>query len=272
MDPESDELSEEDQNQRMTHNVKNADSLLFDSDVDDTNPIKTENVENLEQFAHCESNSEYVEEQQSGTDHENGNNRNFDDEVDSESDTEDNETNIQSQSTCLSQKGVSGTTLDQRKHDMSLMSEAQRKAFKNKAAKPDGYYYRFNEPGEAQSNGKWSTAEHKLFMERVKEKGVNTKWGIFSKSIPGRVGYQCSNYWRELIKMKWVEDDNYLLENGGSGAQNKRKMKPKLKQRKKKEIMAEAVNPGKDYFDRFRKYQFTVVRVEYCSFYVFLCD
>jgi hypothetical protein len=32
--------------------------------------------------------------------------------------------------------------------------------------------------------------EHELFMTRLKEKGADGEWGIFSMAIPGRVGYQ----------------------------------------------------------------------------------
>jgi hypothetical protein len=34
---------------------------------------------------------------------------------------------------------------------------------------PNAYYYRFNEPGEKQRNGKWTEAEKKLFFDRMKE-------------------------------------------------------------------------------------------------------
>ena len=41
------------------------------------------------------------------------------------------------------------------------------------------------------------------------------KWGMFSKSIPGKVGYQCSNYYRTLIKSGEVEDSNYMTDEKG---------------------------------------------------------
>merc|ERR1712154_613449 len=74
-------------------------------------------------------------------------------------------------------------------------SAARVQAWKNKEVNPNAYYYRFNDPGEAQKNGRIGMDEHKMFMERVKELGVNMHWGTFSMKIPGRVGYQCSNYW-----------------------------------------------------------------------------
>ena len=59
-------------------------------------------------------------------------------------------------------------------------------------------------------HGAFSEEEHKLFMERILEVGVNIQWGIFSQKIPTRVGYQCSNYYRDLLKKKWITDPNYL--------------------------------------------------------------
>merc|ERR1712129_253470 len=59
------------------------------------------------------------------------------------------------------------------------------------------------------AKGAWSAHEHTLFMRRVKEIGVNNKWGTFSTKIPGRIGYSCSGYWRTLIKKKMVHDENY---------------------------------------------------------------
>jgi hypothetical protein len=55
---------------------------------------------------------------------------------------------------------------------------------------PNSYYYRFNAPGEHQKKGKWSDQETHLFLERLNQVGANSQWGIFSMSIPGRVGYQ----------------------------------------------------------------------------------
>jgi len=92
---------------------------------------------------------------------------------------------------------------------MEGWSDARKKAWKNRKTSPNAYFYRFNVPGQPQKNGKWSKEENKLFMKRVLECGVNDKWGIFSKVIPGRVGYVCSNQWSKLIKNGDVKDLNY---------------------------------------------------------------
>ena len=94
-------------------------------------------------------------------------------------------------------------------------SEARIKAWKNREKNENQYYYRFNAPGEAQSNGKWSDAEHAQFMAIIAslpDGKANYEWGTFSKSIPGRVGYQCSNYYRSLVKNGIIHDENYMID------------------------------------------------------------
>lgn len=93
--------------------------------------------------------------------------------------------------------------------NMEGWSEARKKAWKNRKTAQNAYFYRFNVPGQPQKNGKWDKNDHALFMKRVMEIGANDQWGIFSKKIPGRVGYQCSNYWRSMVKDGDVLDPNY---------------------------------------------------------------
>ena len=85
-------------------------------------------------------------------------------------------------------------------NDFTGWSDARIRAWKTINTNLNAYLYRFNMPGEAQTQGKWSEWEHKLFMERLKTFGANDKWGEFSRVIPGRVGYQCSNYYRCAIR------------------------------------------------------------------------
>jgi len=94
-------------------------------------------------------------------------------------------------------------------------SEARIKAYKTIDTNPNAYYYRFNKPGEVQRDGKWSLEEQKLFFEVMKTHPPNHKWGIFSMHIPGRVGYQCSNFYRSQIKQGKIKDDNYILDEKG---------------------------------------------------------
>ena len=94
-------------------------------------------------------------------------------------------------------------------------SKARIAAYKEKNTNPNAYYYRFNEMNEDARNGDWDEEEEFLFIKRLFELGANCEWGIFSRAIPGRVGYQCSNFWRKLITDGKIEDPNYYYDNRG---------------------------------------------------------
>ncbi|ORY91285.1 hypothetical protein BCR43DRAFT_498828 [Syncephalastrum racemosum] len=94
-------------------------------------------------------------------------------------------------------------------------SEARIRAYQMIEQNPNSYYYRFNAPGEEQRKGPWSDQERELFFKRLQDFGANGQWGIFSMAIPGRVGYQCSNYYRLLIESKQIQDPNYVLDEKG---------------------------------------------------------
>eukprot|EP00871_Galdieria_phlegrea_P004504 jgi/Galph1/5054/GphlegSOOS_G3712.1 len=100
---------------------------------------------------------------------------------------------------------------------MDGWSEARIKAYQSIDTNPNAYYYRFNAPGEEQNHGQWTEKEEKLFFERLKECkiGENYEWGIFSMGIPGRVGYQCSNFYRRLLKEGRIKDENYYFDAKG---------------------------------------------------------
>ncbi|KAJ3029628.1 hypothetical protein HDV00_009523 [Rhizophlyctis rosea] len=95
-------------------------------------------------------------------------------------------------------------------------SDARVKAYRQIDSKPNSYYYRFNAPGEKQKNGVWTKAERELFFKRLDEVGADGQWGLFSMSIPGRVGYQCSNFYRHLLKTGEIKDSNYLIDEKGN--------------------------------------------------------
>ncbi|KAI7903521.1 uncharacterized protein BX663DRAFT_551243 [Cokeromyces recurvatus] len=103
----------------------------------------------------------------------------------------------------------------QQQDPFSGWSEARKRAYKMIERNPNSYYYRFNAPGEQQRKGKWTEEETKLFMQRLSEMGANSQWGLFSIAIPGRVGYQCSNYYRFMIESGQIEDPNYILDEKG---------------------------------------------------------
>jgi len=93
--------------------------------------------------------------------------------------------------------------------NMNGWSDARKKAYKAIGRNPNAYHYRFNKAGEAHARGSWTKEEHKQFMTLLLEKGANHNWGLFSIKIPGRVGYQCSNYYRFLVKYYKIWDPNY---------------------------------------------------------------
>ncbi|KAF9164689.1 hypothetical protein BGX20_000851, partial [Mortierella sp. AD010] len=94
-------------------------------------------------------------------------------------------------------------------------SDARIKAYAAIDKKPNTYYYRFNAPGEVQRKGAWTKDEQKMFHQRLAEIGANGQWGLFSMTIPGRVGYQCSNYYRLLVETNQIQDPNYVLDEKG---------------------------------------------------------
>eukprot|EP01117_Protostelium_nocturnum_P011188 TRINITY_DN4062_c0_g1_i1.p1 TRINITY_DN4062_c0_g1~~TRINITY_DN4062_c0_g1_i1.p1 ORF type:complete len:474 (-),score=194.20 TRINITY_DN4062_c0_g1_i1:27-1448(-) len=94
-------------------------------------------------------------------------------------------------------------------------SVARKKAWDLRGTNPNAYYYRFNDPGEEQRSGAWTKAEMELFNKRMAEVGVDGRWGVFAMTIPGRVGYQCSNFYRHLIVTKQLKDDNYVVDEKG---------------------------------------------------------
>ncbi|KAI8825206.1 uncharacterized protein EV422DRAFT_517852 [Fimicolochytrium jonesii] len=104
-------------------------------------------------------------------------------------------------------------------HDPSKVfegwSDARVRAYQQIKTKPNSYYYRFNAPGEKQRNGVWTKEERTLFFKRLDEMGADGQWGIFSQTIPGRVGYQCSNFYRGLLKSGEIVDPNYLIDAKG---------------------------------------------------------
>ncbi|KAG0172732.1 hypothetical protein DFQ28_007439 [Apophysomyces sp. BC1034] len=94
-------------------------------------------------------------------------------------------------------------------------SQARIRAYQMIDQNPNSYYYRFNAPGEVQRKGQWNDDERKIFFERLEEVGANGQWGIFAMKVPGRVGYQCSNFYRLLVETGEVNDPNYVLDAKG---------------------------------------------------------
>ena len=45
--------------------------------------------------------------------------------------------------------------------------------FQNRFTNPNQYYYRFNDPGEAQETGPWSPRDRCLFLRQLIETGMD---------------------------------------------------------------------------------------------------
>ncbi|KAI7819704.1 hypothetical protein BC939DRAFT_251022 [Gamsiella multidivaricata] len=108
------------------------------------------------------------------------------------------------------------------KHDAKMVSKA---SFKKN---PNAFFYRHNEPGQEQWMGDWTQEESELFLKVAREHGCGDKWGLFSSHIPHRVGYQCSNHYRQVVLPEGlVFDPNYKYTSTGSpvycGKYNKRR-------------------------------------------------
>lgn len=138
--------------------------------------------------------------------------------------------------------------------NMKGWSEARIRAWNCRFTNPNAYYYRFNPPNEEQKNGKWSKEEKALFFKRMEEIGVQGQWGIFSMGIPGRVGYQCANFYRYLIETGEIKDDRYVIGRDGKAhmksnllnASNKRKAQQKTKRSNKKKRKRKSGNSSDD--------------------------
>lgn len=104
--------------------------------------------------------------------------------------------------------------------EVKKWSKARLQAWKQRHRNANSYYYRFTDPTVAQSERKLSREEHQAFMRRYEEfqrNGwrVGTSWGLFSMALPSRVGYQCANHYRKLLKEGKLNDNSFKLDPKG---------------------------------------------------------
>lgn len=91
--------------------------------------------------------------------------------------------------------------VDDENDDVSLWSEAKRQSWASINTNPNAFFYRHCAPGEQKRNGAWDAHEKKLFLETMKVHPPSQgRWGLFAQHIPGRVGYQCRNYYHRLLE------------------------------------------------------------------------
>ncbi|KAJ6227145.1 zinc finger cchc domain-containing protein [Anaeramoeba flamelloides] len=106
------------------------------------------------------------------------------------------------------------------REEITHWSGAKLKSWKNRRINPNTFYYRFKDPGKFQDMGDWSELSKKQWIDRYNEFKSNGwkighAWGLFSKKVNGRVGYQCSNYYRRLLKEGVLEDPSYGIDTDG---------------------------------------------------------
>lgn len=100
-------------------------------------------------------------------------------------------------------------------------SPAKRKSYIQGMKNPNAYFYRNVAPGEKYITGPFTPEEKKIFLKRVEEfrdkatGSINGEWGLFSRALPGRVGYQCSNFYRKLIDRGELYDPKYVRSTDG---------------------------------------------------------
>ena len=99
-------------------------------------------------------------------------------------------------------------------------SDIHRKSYLAGMKDPNTFLYRNCPVGVQRKNGPWTEDEKRLFIKRLNQiRGdkdtIDGKWGIFSLGVPGRVGYQCSNFYRLLISLGEIKDSRYVIGSDG---------------------------------------------------------
>lgn len=89
----------------------------------------------------------------------------------------------------------------QRPPEYATWTQCKKDSWDQLEANPNAFYYRHLYPGETRKNGAWSEDEKKLFVEALrKTEKINQHWGLFSRNIPGRVGYQCHQQYLRMVE------------------------------------------------------------------------
>ena len=100
----------------------------------------------------------------------------------------------------------------------NMWSSVRRESYIEMLDNPNKFFYRNRPPGELQKNGAWSPEENAQFRERLtlfqRLNIIDTVWGLFAVPIKGRLGYQCANYYRSLLKDGKLVSDRYSIVDG----------------------------------------------------------
>jgi hypothetical protein len=92
-------------------------------------------------------------------------------------------------------------------------SPIRRESFAQIVDNPNAFFYRNRPPGDPQKFGPFTPDEESQFLERVayfRTLGIHAGlWGLFAVPIRGRLGYQCSNFYRLLVNDGKIKDTHY---------------------------------------------------------------
>lgn len=91
--------------------------------------------------------------------------------------------------------------------DFDTWTECKKQAWQHLDDNPNTFFYRHVLPGEKKKNGAWSEDEKVLFLKVLKEHPpIKGHWGLFSRYIPSRVGYQCNAFYKRLVSSGEIEE------------------------------------------------------------------
>ena len=101
----------------------------------------------------------------------------------------------------------------------NMWSPIRRDSFTKMIKNPNTFFYRNRPPGDPQRTGPFTPEEEEQFINRLRYfrdvLGIDDGlWGLFAVPIRGRLGYQCSNFYRLLIQQGKVHDDRYQIIDG----------------------------------------------------------
>ena len=138
--------------------------------------------------------------------------------------------------------------VDDETDDISLWSAAKKQSWAAIDTNPNAFFYRHCAPGEKKRNGAWDAHEKKLFLETMKVHPPSQgKWGLFAQHIPGRVGYQCRNYYHRLLESGEVkalpeEIEKMQRPRKRKGTAKKEKEKKERRQKEKLKMFDDVEN------------------------------
>lgn len=83
----------------------------------------------------------------------------------------------------------------------------------------DTFHMRYKPAGQTWLVGPWSAAEHQQFIHRILEVGLGEgkayAWGTFAQGMPTRTGFQCMEYYHNLVSAGWIIDYNFARDEKG---------------------------------------------------------